>query len=490
MRKFIYWVMATTMFALTYSAHAQNWQLINSKYENAFTFNYSHGFLGDFYNILAIDSISINGADTSFYPIVGMDPYKAADSCKLIPFQWIGHKITQDDHSTTFYNKKGDSILINYKVNLNDSWVTTQFDDSSYVQATVTSIHVDSLFDITDSMATIELMMKNKFDSTVSHLINGTNIKISKSYGLVEAPNFYFFPDTVDIHSLKGSSNGKKGVQNMNALSIYNYSAGDLFHIREHYASLPAFGNDFTTNYIKDSIVNVDITGDTIFITHFTETKTFKNESSPFYDPIWSQGSSTYTEKVNHKTNKLNLRSFEQSIKQEGAATQYLLNSNEPRMVKRTVFHIIQKPDTCWVVPYDYEQESNYYECAGGPYYSRSYFSISERWLWYQKSGDGKKEFGTPFDFETLSINESAFLELNAFPNPVTDQLNITSKYPIVGTLEIYNVLGQPVVPAIQLQGAQIQFSIPFGNLTSGIYSIRILNKDRQLIQSMKVVKE
>ncbi len=80
------------------------------------------------------------------------------------------------------------------------------------------------------------------------------------------------------------------------------------------------------------------------------------------------------------------------------------------------------------------------------------------------------------------------FLSLTVYPNPTNGQFTI--QWAVVSdqwSVEVYNVLGQNVYSQSAIHEQQSSFNL--SNQPNGIYLIRILNKDGNLVGMKKVVK-
>src|SRR5690606_494749 len=79
---------------------------------------------------------------------------------------------------------------------------------------------------------------------------------------------------------------------------------------------------------------------------------------------------------------------------------------------------------------------------------------------------------------ELLSVSDYNQLEVALYPNPASDLLNIQSSYFSGNTIEIevYDQLGQVVLPSQRLNIENNEISLSVEALSSGMYFVKIHN--------------
>lgn len=87
-------------------------------------------------------------------------------------------------------------------------------------------------------------------------------------------------------------------------------------------------------------------------------------------------------------------------------------------------------------------------------------------------------------DCGLLSVSDVTSVDLEFYPNPVNDILNIQSNV-AVQSVEVYNLLGQRVLISKSISNGELNMS----NLTSGIYLVRATFEGGQ-VETFKVVKK
>lgn len=128
-----------------------------------------------------------------------------------------------------------------------------------------------------------------------------------------------------------------------------------------------------------------------------------------------------------------------------------------------------------WTAPEDLEGEVTFYSCGNGVNLNGS------------TSGDNAACNTLVITQDQTSSNndlDKASLQVQLFPNPVTDQvnLNISAKNAGEYALRVYNSIGQQVYQEIiNLTNGENPESIDMSNLSQGVYTVQIQN-ERQII--------
>ncbi|MFO8086423.1 MAG: T9SS type A sorting domain-containing protein [Bacteroidales bacterium] len=90
---------------------------------------------------------------------------------------------------------------------------------------------------------------------------------------------------------------------------------------------------------------------------------------------------------------------------------------------------------------------------------------------------------GAFFDWQVGVENNEQTMEMSIYPNPATDQVNITIEDYNNATVEVYNLLGE-VVKSAQVTDENTQLDV--ANLNNGTYIVRVMNGDN--VATKKVV--
>ncbi|MGO1585374.1 MAG: T9SS type A sorting domain-containing protein, partial [Mesonia sp.] len=85
---------------------------------------------------------------------------------------------------------------------------------------------------------------------------------------------------------------------------------------------------------------------------------------------------------------------------------------------------------------------------------------------------------------ENLTVESSVFNQLNFYPNPVENQLNLRAETPIEN-LKVYTILGQEV---LRESPNTLETQLQTQNLPTGIYLIKVTLQGVQ--KSYKIIKK
>jgi len=140
---------------------------------------------------------------------------------------WLGSELlVYNNGLNVFFNRNNDSLFIDTRASLNNSWVFYQPDSGAVYTAMVTNTSEAEFLGVTDQIKTITITGDNKTYT----------LKISQKHGFVKTINFRDFPGfdentyRVDEHDLVGLSNPVLGLQLLNARDYFDFNIGDEFH--------------------------------------------------------------------------------------------------------------------------------------------------------------------------------------------------------------------------------------------------------------------
>lgn len=183
--------------------------------------------VGSMYRVIRIDSVIQQSNQQVYYNM-----YTTRDTSTImgnvcldvLGGSWLGNKVLNGtNQSLIFFNNKNDSIFLNYNASIGASWKFYQFEDSSKIVATVSQIQPFSVFNTIDSIKKITLQFYNQQNQFSSHPLNGKEIILSKNYGAVKLPDFYFFP--ADTNLLER----RFGMEQITDKHIYDFNIGDKY---------------------------------------------------------------------------------------------------------------------------------------------------------------------------------------------------------------------------------------------------------------------
>ncbi len=188
---------------------------------------------------MRIDSISVIGADTIYYP------YHSARNQRYFSdignfdstgASWLGKKVvSKPDGTFLFDNLWGDTVQIMTKANVGDTWMF--FDDTTDISylATVTSKDTMTILGGLDSVKKIRITAKRAGSVNTSDPVHNFEIILSKSHGFADIFDLYTFP-----YHYPDSFNDIRHADYYLDLLLDNLGDGDL---GVHFDNLPNINN-------------------------------------------------------------------------------------------------------------------------------------------------------------------------------------------------------------------------------------------------------
>jgi hypothetical protein len=201
------------------------------------------------YKAIKLDSIQTQGNYTHYYNFytvrdTGVIPNNAC--LDINAGSWLGKKIIKNNwQQLIFINAQNDSIFLNYNASIGSSNLFYQFSNNDKIMATVEGFETRTIYGITDSIKKISLQFYNAGNLMAAHPLNGKEIILSKNFGAICLPNFYYFPqDTVFL-------NRRFNMKMLTSKDIYNFNIGDVFCYAEYlYDINSGTGANLPDNYV------------------------------------------------------------------------------------------------------------------------------------------------------------------------------------------------------------------------------------------------
>jgi hypothetical protein len=225
---------------------------------------------------IAIDSTKQDGLDLYYYNYritrpVCTDLYNCSCYYPLAP-TWLGDVVVQKQNNLNIlFNKFNDSLSIRADANTGTIWRFYKFSNGNYIDAELIQTKDTIFLGISDSIKIINLTAKDAQGQIISTFPQQSQIIISKNFGLLQAPDFYEYPDTLNnvTYTLVGMTNPIIGIQNVTAHSIFNYSPGDEFHVESIQTPMGP-GVYYLYDYIITKIIDKteSVTEDTVIYTY------------------------------------------------------------------------------------------------------------------------------------------------------------------------------------------------------------------------------
>lgn len=484
MNRVQYLLFCALLIVISQYNFAQNYQTVNSGRESLFEDEYHQ------VKALRIDSVW-SETDSVLFPFANI----GGSEMEMCYFpdgpNWIGSKITIKSNGDNFFtNLYNDTIVLKTLAALNDTWTAYNDHNEYIITATVTEIDTLSFLGINDSVKFISFQVYNQELTAIDHPLNSKQVIISKNYGFVRLLNFLLFPDfeisdfennylrDLDIF---GISNPEIGLQNFDALDIYDFQPGDVLHIENYYYSMWNNQTKLTKQIYRyldradynDSVYyNVEITN--------AEWETINGITTYNY---WIQ---TTTENY-YKDNFLSALPDE-PIFVDGAMQKLNMSTESiPHKIHSSSVLFENCSENCWcpIMVDGFFPSYMYYKGLGGAYYNstQGWGDTGYRTLAYYNSGGATS--GTPFILsktERFNINN----DISVFYDNSSDGIKLSLPNIDQKTfINIYNVLGICVI-STEINVEQTEISST--KMQNGIYLYEILEGDK-IIKSGKLIK-
>jgi type IX secretion system substrate protein len=474
-------IVLLALFILPRLMYAQDYQTVRSDRVVSF-----ENKLNNDLKFLRIDSVLVNQSDSVFYPFFNI---RSDDAYCYTPYgsSWIGEKvIIRQDGYNLFFNKNGDTIKINTRAQLNNTWVCYNARDTIIV-AKVISHDTMGFLGLKDSVKEISFQVFDTAMNVISVDLNGLTIQISKNYGLVRTLNFYklfiyfgrvfLYDNYFTEYNLAGISIPGAGSQNLTWFGVFDFHPGDQIHIEEaFYSSGPGYYYSYSNRTIEKYIERKNQNDSIIYIIaktisinfQSTDTATFKYSHDTIVSVIID----------NHYFNLLPGEPATNDL--NNILFTYSMNTNYPdSKIKPQEYNILSKSyDSCYYPPniFGCYAEHSYLKGLGGPYYYCNN-DIDNGWglrklVYYKK---GNITWGTPLVITGIEGHKKP-LKAKVFPNPSNGQIWIeteTTALPLI--FELIDLHGRTLLIKEINSG---YFSVDTGPYPSGIYLYQLQDKN------------
>jgi hypothetical protein len=448
---------------------------------------------------IRIDSVDISNGQI-LYPFTVNQPLANRFYSPEIA-SWIGSRIViRDNGINVFINYRGDSIMINTRALIDDEWIAWHKPDDMQVVARVTNLAEMEFLGLKDTVKTIEFQCYDKDLNPQEYNINGMEIKISKSFGLIKAINLYYFPDIEypgfspyhppEEMNLVGLSRPEVGIQNLTWFDVYDFQPGDEIHVFKQVGDWIGMWDGY-----------FDIT-ETKYIYTYMERENYPDSIRYTYSLAKevlhkSTGKTTLDTDTlsvliaaNPSFDKLPLEPVNSPVgfpQDDNTYIYYEMKADHHISKWRHNYWFEKYDEDSWIeLHYDGVPTSTYYiKGLGGPFYpySAEFGSmLHQEPVFYKK---GEETWGNP-----LVLNADQKIEsrnhIRIFPNPVRNNLTISIaefQSPAL-TFTLFDLNGRV------MQTVLLEYGDNLMNMTAlnpGIYFYRITDQER-IIKIDKIV--
>lgn len=426
---------------------------------------------GDYYSLRVQSANSGSGYDSYRLNEQAMRTGASfTEHYRVLDHHWAGKEILEYSNGATgFISSNDDTLLINPLAQVGQIVRAYEFPNGDYIEAEVRSVGLQSLFSgtVNDSVKVIGFQAFTSNGSPLSHIWNSQELKLSQNYGLFETLQLAEFPDTPSVFiaqaELSGYDNGSvvHGYEDLPFRDIFDFEVGMELHYNNsaHGCSSPT-EFEYEVRVIKtvnwQGSNKVTITYDRYRIT-FTGTPPNPVPTLPYTSTLSeTYNLGTYAHPiVNHPAGQPHYFSDflgDWLVVQQNQATtipgipQKISQRLNKSSYDSTFYH--QYDDN---IMFNYSDETVYGKGLG---VTRDFYQVdcsfsSSNLVYFKRKLDS---WGTPWPHEgTRIINiedpRSNPFELQIYPNPVVDQLNLSVNLKHAGSAEIriYSVDGKMI---------------------------------------------
>jgi hypothetical protein len=437
MKKFYF--SALILFFVLATGYAQNYRMLNRNSEYYFTGN-PDPFNNDLVYGLKCDSVNGNATDTSYYPYRTIAAVLPPDSgCNVDPDYpiWAGKEIFIDangnHHWTTF---QGDSVIINSQTSAGDTQVIYTYANADRIIAIHAYDSLKTFANITDSVKIYLLQTLDPSDAIVTSWWNNKQVVISKNNGVVKMPSILNFPTDTFMFSRVAAKRLTYG-------DCYPWQPGDELQENEnsyHFQSMWYYYTFYNKYILSRTMINADSVVFTIKrVRHYVS-------NAP---PANTISTDTITLSVGRLNSLIETKMPQQTIDSVRTYDLYLSSYDCGKI--RMVDHIMNEnyifsPGCIQQNTFEPAFYDNIYVEGVAGYYYHDYPSAlnngTQSTYDFSYYSMGNVSCGNPL---YIGIDEQVQTEFKAWPNPVTDQLNLDLPANFSGTILIRDLSGKEI---------------------------------------------
>lgn len=380
-----------------------------------------------------------------------------------------------------FFNSAGDSIKINSRASLNQSWKFCIIPGNSYIEAKITGLTIDSVLGTVDSVKVISFQAKDSMNNNITHKLNQKFIRLSKHYGLSRMIDVTLVPSDTTSYKLAGKSDPVLGVQNLLFHDVFDYNIGDEFHYfygDPYFMRCDLYG--YSSKVIKKILNKTWVGADTVVYT-----EAVCGLYSHDYCSTWTYFPDTVTETISNHYSWLS-HLPDEFIRNWNSASGYVFmtDSVTNRRIKKLYAGTYLFYDSCWTGtdPHMYSVSSGYYEeglgCTADVHLIQAGSGLREYGtilVYYKK---GSETWGIPLAADCAALSGISELpdpiKVSIQPNPADEQTLVTVMKQFHGETFFYSLL---TINGTKVKGGSTQeesFVLLRNGMPSGLYILVI----------------
>lgn len=462
------------LIAISAIAGSQNWQPVNPDY------TYFYKTTEDEYisNTIFVDSIvDINGQQVYLLNTVmelcdtceNIDCYTFMDYFLPSGPNFLQKEVHQSGGNKTIFKKRNDFVIL-HMAGLNQSWL---FDTLQNITANISQISFDEIFPGTyDSVKNIQLS-------------NSNQIKLTKNYGILEFPDFYY---TGNNYFLQGgrTSDSVFGEEVLDYWDIFDFEVGDIFCKFKWEGGIGDSKPPVYNTMTKIEILTTEIINNNIVLSRFVKKRKWDSYGSynncfEYYDSqtIYNNSSKLYNTLPGMASND-NSRKIA-SLKPNPFDGSLSIASVAAEVFKCDFYDNIYYDNIGTMSMYYAQGLGKVYHSVG-----MQGGSFEEQTVGYIRNADTIGEIYPDSIFLTTSIKEIAADDIHLFPVPASQTINIIlPKYQNECLLELLDMRTRVLLKKTFRQTSEMKLDI--SNIEKGVYLLKIQFNNQTYLK--KIIK-
>jgi len=426
------------------------------------------------------------GGDTIFYSFPTIRD-TAADCKDTTKGSVLGRKVYRQsaNYMFLFFNRTNDTIFINAKALLNDTWRFVNLTTGTYLEAKVVSIAPDSVMGVLDDVMKIELQAKRLDGTLITSPWNGKYLKLSKHFGLARTFDMTNVPFDTTNYTIVGKLKPVIGIQDFGWKEVYNFNIGDILHFSGYTNSFTG-GSNTTWKEIQN-VFSKTTYGANVDSVIYKFDRCRSTITNPGNNHVYFRDTITVKYKFNvMAADSSIMRLPDQFVRQNIYASQYdrFMNAFNTRQTKKITDDKYRFLNNCFVIPTgSVTLYHNYSVGLGVTEYYRDDQSTQEfhRLVYFKK---GTETWGSAVGTECspiLDVDEQlqgSTSQVRVVPNPMKNQARVIIEgLTISADLDfvLYNLVGKEVY-RMKINSSNSIFDR--NNLTTGLYIYTLTGKE------------
>ncbi len=379
-----------------------------------------------------------------------------ADCYDTVRGSIFGRKVyrRQIDGMFLFFNKKNDTIYVNTKALLNDTWRFVKLTSGTYLEAKVIFLGQDSVMGVLDEVKKVELQARRTDGTPQPNPWNGKYFVMSKKYGLSRTFDMVNVPSDTTNYTIVGKFKPTIGVQDYGWKEVYNYNIGDALHFSGYINSY--IGNPNSTWKEIQTVITKTTYGANIDSVLYRFDRCRSTVSTPG-GHVYIHDTITVKYKFNVMANDSTIwRLPDQFVRKNTYASQYdrFMKAMNNRQVKKVGEDKFRFLNSCWIIPQGSVTVSRgYSEGLGQSEFFRGDSESQEynKLVYFKK---GSETWGNPVGTQcspVLDVNEPTAASgqvVKVIPNPMKNKavIVIDGAQPKEGAqFMLFNLVGREV---------------------------------------------